>query len=482
MRRLSYTISIWLLIGLFLSACSSTTLNLAPAPSSAYAVDPLFRDTYNYLSAIDNREEHLFGPPITTVYTQEGLKKQFFRNVQLVYDPNASPEQRFSLAPLGRQLGYYEPSGIVMPKTGDLVVDGYVIFSPFTQMYQELGPQIVGRPLTGPRLHPDYNRLEQHFENMGFYVRMDDPSRQVHLLQYGLASCGPPCQTQYAPLEGAVNGAAGISEPFASAVTRLTTAMLGNFIAGPYQGADGNYEIIFENMVLYAIDNRVIARPTALLIDTEPTAPVTQLETPYVIFLPTVGNLGHNVPVFLDEYIVNHGGYEISGTPINEFFEMRHNVYRQCFTNLCLDFYTAAPEAFQIQPAPLGAQYYEMYYNNLSISPQEKPTSEQYNIMMQVTEQKTLISSQENQVIYAAIFNHGKPMENVQLTLTVSLPNGTPISFAMPLTNGQGTTSASIAAITAINGTLIPYNVCLEHPIIGSRCVSESYLIWFNPQ
>lgn len=484
MRRLPLIAGFLLLLTLLISACGSLeSFNTTSPSSSGYSVDPIFRDTYTYLEDVGSiYGEHPFGPAITTAYTQDGLKKQFFRNVQLVYNPSASPEQRYSLAPLGRDIGYYEPPGIIVPSPGDLVVDGYVIYGTFTQLYQQLGPQLVGKPLTGPRLNPNSNRIEQHFENIGFFVQVEDPNQFVRLLHYGMASCGPPCIAQFAPIDGAVNGTDGIGEPFATAVTRLTTAMLGNFVAGPYQGADGRMEVIFENAVLFAEGTHVFARPITLLLNIEPSAPVPQLDTPFVTFFPTEGSLGHNVPLFLDEYIRNHGGVEISGSPIDEFSKIKPNVYRQCFTNICLNYYSDAPAVFQILPVPLGTEYQDRFFSNLNKPAGIEEDVEQYSIVIKVNEAKTLISSQESQIIYASVFINNVPTENVQLNLTVTLPDNSTATQIMPLTNAQGSTSISIESINAINGTLVPYNVCFDHAKLGQICVAESFLIWFNPQ
>ena len=39
-------------------------------------------------------------------------------------------------------------------------------------------------------------RIEQYFENVGFYRNFSDPAGSVHLLAYGAASCAERCAYQ----------------------------------------------------------------------------------------------------------------------------------------------------------------------------------------------------------------------------------------------------------------------------------------------
>jgi hypothetical protein len=111
--------------------------------------------------------------------------------------------------------------------------------------------------------------------------------------------------------------------------------------------ADGRQEVVFENLVLF-IDRSnpagVTARPLPEVVGIPPQPLSARQNDPLLVFHPLKGELGHNVPAFFDAYLAEHGGLEVSGLPTSEVFQVESGSYRQCFTNLCLDFNLNNPD------------------------------------------------------------------------------------------------------------------------------------------
>lgn len=273
-----------------------------------------------------------------------------------------------------------------------------------------------------------------------------------------------------------------LPEPFASAVARLGAAFLGEVLSGPYQAADGNQEVIFENLVLYANaqnPGRALARPIVEGVGYSPQAPVQRLDTSEVLFFPLEGELGHNVPLIFNDYLAQHGGVDISGFPITEIMAGEEGTYMQCFTNLCLEYDPQADEVEKIRPAPLGRQY----KINLERTPQAKmpPQSEVSGaFQLQLSEAAPLLAPGEEQSISIKASDNGTPLANLSGTLKVTLPDGSEVSYDLPATGEGGETKITLPPINAINGVLIPYQVCLDGGTAGALCRTDNFLIWGN--
>jgi hypothetical protein len=413
---------------------------------------------------------------------------QYVENGLLVYDPQ-NKEQPFSFSDLGEQLNIYEPPVITTEPQEDLVINGYRIHPVFVDLYLQLGSHVVGAPLTNPQENVAQNRIEQHFQNLGFYYRLDDLDKKVRLLAYGRAVCGGLC-----PYKGNIDSAfittSSLSEPFESLRKRLGVSVTGPLVAGPFTATDGFEEVIFEHMVLYSNNGYVAARPLVLSLGYLPQPLVEPLDLPVVVFIVVEGNLGHNVLVAFNDYIIQNGGYELSGMPVSEVFEFNHElgVIRQCFTNLCLDYFPNEQEA-QVRPANLGTEYKNSFYPNMDIvsvdgkSPDEAPSlsprnSAQNIFQLNIWESSPLVLSSEPQTLYASVFFNDTPQAGQQLTLTIYVPDAPPQTVFMPATNTDGQTAIALAPVATSNGTLIIYEICMDLAEGISQCEQESFLIW----
>ncbi len=450
---------------------------VANTAEGTYAVDPAFRELYVQLGG-----EDVLGPAISDDFYRDGVKMQYLQAGLMVYNAQATASQQYSFAPLGLEFGFSDsPSYSGQPT--DLVVDGYTVFAPFVPTYHRLnGARFLGRPLTEVRFNAEKNRYEQYFENMGFFVRADDPSGAVRLLAYGVENCNLACRYQAAQ-DSLINEQSRLAQPFASAVSKLGATFIGKQLTGPYAGRDGSQEVIFENLVLYqdpADPNRVLHRPLALDVGMPPTALVTRLENPFVIFWPLEGdNLGHNVPTFFSDYLIYNLALEIAGPPITELFPLQENVARQCFMNLCLDYFATAAEGDKVRPAPLGLAYKQIFFDSQNgEGPNSGPRT---GIEVRLWEAAPLISSQQGETIYVHISENGAPLANIEPRLVIILPDGSRYPYQLPPTGADGQTSLTVLPISAPNGTVIAYKVCVELVEGDKICSKENYVIWGNP-
>jgi hypothetical protein len=489
MKRQILSLLLLLIPTLLISACGfyqpETNQTIDPTQEGAYRINPVFWEYYHLMGG-----EELFGPAITNIFTFDGKKMQYIENGLLVYDPQEKWKQ-YSFSNLGEELGIYEPPEVVAGLQSDLIINSYLIHPNFIDFYRRLGPDVVGAPLTNPQENNTQERFEQHFQNLGFYFRLDDPEQETYLLAYGRAVCGSLCQFK-GSIKNAVHTTMDqLSEPFSGFMKRLGPSTTGAHVGGPFLNEDGNEEVIFEYMVVYNSDGYVMPRPLVLLLGYTPQPLVEAIDNAIVVFIAVEGALGHNVLAHFDDYIIHHGGYEISGMPVSEIYEFNQEqgIIRQCFTNICLDYHSREQGA-QVRPVQLGTEYKNMVHPELTVIdegalPPEGTTftprkSVQNIFQLKVWESSPLISSAEAQIIAAGVFFNGTPQVGQQLSLTVNIPDTEPITVTMPPTGEDGHTAVALAPVAKTNGTLITYEVCLSLPDGASQCAQESFLIWGN--
>ncbi|HVN54034.1 MAG TPA: hypothetical protein VMT46_06860 [Anaerolineaceae bacterium] len=466
---------------LLLSACKVVEDNVSPTqpPEGTFAVDPTFRELYALLGG-----EAILGYPISPKFEYQGISYQYTEKAMMRYDPLAQVSQQFTLASLGGELGMHDQPLVVPDQPGLRNVDGFLIYDEFVSLYDKLqGARFAGRPLTQVRINYDHGRVEQYFTNVGFYRRLNEPAGEVHLLDYGAWKCDRACR-QPGDVNAIVTQEKVFPEPFISSLSRLGPGFTGHPLSEPYKASDGNLEQIYENLVVFAdpADVRLIhMRPITAQVGYPSTGPTLRLDDNRVIFVPTEGDLGHNVPTIFEQYITFHGGFEISGKPTTEIFP-EGGIYRQCFTNYCLDYDpSASSEEIRIRLAPLGVRYLEQYpplkaaYQNLKI------TSETTNLT--VWESHSLITSAEEQSINLEVLESTSqaPIPNLEARLTITLPDGRKEDYSFEPTGSNGRSSVTVPAIDAPNGTLIPYKVCVSPASSNPLCVTDTYVIWGNP-
>lgn len=473
--RRSYTVKLLFFLIVLLASCTRAGGEPASLPEGTYPVDPLFRELYESYGGMS-----LFGPAISPVFESDGVIYQYADRALMMFDPEASPDQRLRLAPLGRDLGVYELPADVDSSSGGLVVDGYPVYDKFASLYQDLGGiDVVGKPLTGVHKNIEKNRYEQFFENLGFYWVEGDPPEVVGLLSYGAWKCDVYCR--HAPPENSrLSMPTKTVVPFLKEVARLGLDFTGYARTEPYLAQDGSLQQIYDNLAM-AVNPQNPDSVHLLPLPEKLGLMGDALQTPAIdtalYFYPVQGGLGYNVPPYFIDYIQKHGGMEFVGAPVSQLSQEDSQTYRQCFRNVCLE--ALVPESGEISVAPvnLGLRYRDLFYRPETAAIDE---SQPINLAIQVWEDLPMVSPGQEQVIGVVVYGNNIPFAGSQPELTLTLPDGSPQTYVMPPTDDQGESKIAIEPLDVANGTLIPYKVCVTAQEEQKFCVLDSYLVWIT--
>jgi hypothetical protein len=482
MRSIAKSLSLLFLISFLIAACSSindSPVALRTLPVSKYQVDPTFREIYILYGG-----REVFGEPISQILEKENQKYQFTTSALWVFDQNAPANSRVRLAPLGSLVVEAEKL-LPPPDSPDVYfVDGHIIYEKFIQLYREVGgAAFVGKPLTEVRYNSEHDRYEQFFENLGFFIDRRDGS-QPHLLAYGLWLCDDKCRTN-TPVNGIIDRTYQVKPPFSQVVENWGRSFTGEPLTEAYQDQEGRLIQVFSNMVLVAnpVDpanpDLVSTLPVLQIIGHIPDPLQVALDNPLLYFYPIQGDRGYNIPLVYVGYLESRGGFTTSGPPLNELTRIDDDLWRQCFTSLCLDFEPNAPGTLQIRTAPVGVDYL-----NLISKPQPTTTpaaGPQNQVTVQIWESFPQVASDQQQEIWVYVMQNNAPLAGIVPGLILTLPDGSQQQFAFPPTGPDGQTHLLLPPIAASNGTLIPYQVCLPTSTNERFCNLDTYLILNNP-
>ncbi|HLE53430.1 MAG TPA: hypothetical protein VI755_15295, partial [Anaerolineales bacterium] len=271
-----------ILLSVITAACNlptrqKTASQVTQPPSNrlveAYPVDSLFSEFYAFLGG-----ESTLGPAISPLIESGNLRFQYTEAGMMEYDPLTTVSKRFRLAPLGIMLGVAEPPVPDPGKPEKRYLNGHVIYEAFEPIYERLGgARFVGRPLTEAHHNPEKRRIEQYFENLGFYQLEDDQTGKVYLLAYGAFVCDQQCRYQ-PPSAGVPGQIPYLPEPYASTMAHLGLDFVGLTLTQPYLAEDGKMEVIFQNVVM--------------VLDTARRAEKSAIEFSFRTWLPEVILLG----------------------------------------------------------------------------------------------------------------------------------------------------------------------------------------------
>lgn len=538
MRRKSYISIIGLLItAVLLSGCSEEQTTTQPTEPNTILIDPVFQAFYNYLGG-----EALLGQPISGPIREGTATVQFVRSGKMVYDPTAPANSFFRMAPLAVEMGITEPP-VSAPMHPEFRYDnGHIIYPDFVALYDQLGAEMVGRPVGEIRYNLIRRRYEQYFENLGFY-RLEG-TQEIQLLDYGIWACGDRClpadgeplnAAPISPGEIDILGKAAVDPLVAPFVDQFGTDFTGFALNEATTAGDGLREQILENVVVVA-DSRIVPaevalRPLSEALHILPEPPRPYSGDPNMYFVPTQGaNLGYEVPVQFWEYISINGGSRMFGSPISHYGLLSGSIYHQCFQNLCLVYDYGANEEARIRPEPLGYAYQYIYGGDraqptqapvviaptasptqivlateapvlptvVPLAPTEIPTLEKIptptvlqlppdpsgavrEITIQVWERYKVVETQEAQEIGVWLMENGQPIRLAAVSLVVMMPNGIEETFTMPQTDEKGQAAMMLPSIEAANGTMVPYKACYQVLTDARVCVVDYFLIWNNP-
>ena len=337
-----------------LSAACGVQLETPTPASSEIKIAPLFQTFAQYLD-----EKVDLGEPISELRKEGNFEVQYLENCSLIYDSSAPVAQRFQLAPLGKTMNV---SQLFVPDPVQHDV-GYVIFSEFLPLYEELGARFVGKPLMETRFNLTRNRYELYFENMGFYRSADSSPGDVHLLTYGLWACSENCRRVAQNENARIDDYHGVDVIFETFVNQMGVDFTGYALTEVYIGQSGSPEQVFEQVVLVIDPNvdggvRLFSLPKALNIPAEDARPNSN--RPGFYFYSKDSQLGYEVPAVFWDYLAKYGSLLLSGPPITHLEPLEHGS-RQCFENLCLVYDEVLPENARVHPQGLGFVYYNFF-------------------------------------------------------------------------------------------------------------------------
>ena len=153
-------------------------------------IDPLFVDFYLAIGGVE-----ALGPAISPVSNSEGQTRQYLESGLMIFDPQAANSYRYTLAPLGKQLGLGENSVYKSVEHEGRVINGHMVIAEFLEEYDRLGgARFVGKPISGAHHNVSKARIEQYFENLGFYKL--DSETKIRLMPYGAYACDRNCRYQ----------------------------------------------------------------------------------------------------------------------------------------------------------------------------------------------------------------------------------------------------------------------------------------------
>lgn len=462
-----------LLIIVFLNACTSSADGISPG---TYSVDPTFLDFYRGFGGVS-----ILGPAISPSFESEGITYQYIVSGLMAYDPNQEALKRFHFSPIASI--EWKINGLVEPKplNPDLpYVNGHKIWEEVRPFYNRYGSDIIGLPVTGLTPNDKKQRYEQYFEGMGFYRNYSDPPGQIQLMPYGYWMCGDNCQYQESdagpPSASYSRDYSETEQLFLRESERLGYGFTGAPLASPQMGSDGNFEMVFENVIMFidpSNSNQVKLRPLPSWLGIHTDQPTSETKADWLAFYLISESIGYNVPNTFGNYITNHGGMAYSGYPITEYRILSDDGYTQCYTNICLEYHPTAPEELRIRPHALGIEY-QTNGTNIANSDSSYADALQINVW----EQYPLIPSGQTQVVNIEVSQNEVPMSRIEFSLVVKQPDGITKTYKLNPTGGDGKTSIELDPINGPNAAIVQYEVCVLGAVTPQICFSRSYTIW----
>ncbi len=468
-------------LALVLTACGAPN---SAASGKTFEISPEFMDFYANLGG-----ENVLGPAISKMTEVNSYQCQYTVNALLCINPNLTGYERFTLYPLGNQLNLREAA---LPTDADatLVVNGYSVYGEFIPLYTQFSTTYAGNPISQVHINYAQERVEQFFENVGFYRKFSEPQGSVKLLAYGAASCSKGCRYHPAsdaqlPEKETTLTNRDLLEDLANV---KDTKIFGKPLSEPYIAADGNLEQVYASIVLFRDyqNGLVRLRPLPVLLGMLTGEPGPQLygKENGMVFYAVRDGLGFHVPLAFDQFLTDHGGTSVSGDPISDVIQYEPGVYRQCFTNYCLDYTPEARKSKQVVLAELGNQYLQSNAAQTLITPVPEAAPLPSNYVLQVSEFYNPLPLNAVQQINLVVLNAADmlPLEGLTPEVVVTLPDGTSVKASMPATLADGSSTVMLPVIKRIdNGTILTYQVCVANPAGGQQCQEGSYLVWTTP-
>ncbi|NTV84169.1 MAG: hypothetical protein HGA23_07710, partial [Bacteroidales bacterium] len=229
--------------------------------------------------------------------------------------------------------------------------------------------------------------------------------------------------------------------------------------------------------------------PIPELIGIDKEQPIPEKTEDRAVFIPTSQDgKGYNVPDPLLDYINRHGGLSISGLPITHF-QKYGDGFRQCFENVCLIHHPHEVDWLQTQPEALGYFYIRLHPESRDerlvqpggVNPTDSG-GKVTGLILNTWEEYPYLSPGYAQTIHILLKDKlNRPLVGYEADLFVKVPeNNRNIQLTFPPTDSTGQAKIEVPILVLPNGTLIPYEVCIETNE-GKLCEDDEYVIWESP-
>ncbi len=436
-------------------------------PIQGYEVGDAFTNFYPRMGGVEN-----LGPCISPQFVKNGVTYQYTQKVLMAYDPTAPSAQQYTFGKIGYEINL------------DLAVipdGGYKVWEDVEPVNKETGG-VIGRAVTDVLQNDEKQRYEQYFEGAGFFRYYNDPAGMIQWMDYGEWMCGLQCLDVDLAIIGEPTP---VVTPDVDNITLALVAYgdrLGDFYTGQLliskarPVGNGLYEIVYENVVLVVHQDdlgnvSLLHLPEKLGYVSD--VPVACTSQDGFICYPLGDGLVRMIPVAYYDFIVQNGGFELSGEPITNLRPGSGGASYQCFRNLCLESRAGAPEGLQVRVMPLGVAYNRMDMAAPFVTPNAP-----HMLVISTWPRYADISTSQSQEIYVQAMQGTMPVANILFSLTVTYPDGTTVEETFPLTDFNGRAYLTLDPIHAPEGTNIPYVACYQGGAENVVCIPGAFMIW----
>jgi len=457
-----------MLILLFLLSMSLLLVSCGVGEQSipgTFSVGDTFKVFYKNAGGRD-----ILGPALSAEVLSGNVEYQYVSAGLMYYDPSKPPAQQFGFYPLARE--QWNISSIPDPPPVDPstpYLNGHAIWEDAWLLYNRLGSSVVGLPLTGVITNAEKLRYEQYCEGLGFYRDFDAPPTEIHLMPYGEWACTENCSYFFgdaiAPSRMINRPTSDIEQIFIDYAERPGYAFTGAPIGLPQYAMDGYVEMAFENVIMYFDPQNpypVMLRPLPIWLGIAQETPVFSLGLDWLDFREAHDGLGYDIPVFLSDFIISHGGFELVGEPRTHYQSLSDGGYSQCFNNMCLEYHPGAPIFLRVHASPLGAQY----------------LSKGNPLRVMVNLSDTNFPANHPVTLDVFALQNGQILKNIMFELVISLPVGNAQNYFVSPDNTDGVSSVTIAPLDLPQGSRVSYQACAVGMVGEQECASGTFTIW----
>jgi hypothetical protein len=448
-------------LSVFLVSCGMVQ---QPIPGT-FAVGDNFKAFYKNAGGRD-----VLGPALSATILSGNIEYQYVSAGLMYYDPSRAPAQQFGFYPLARE--HWNIRSIPDPppvETSIPYLNGHTVWEDAWLLYNRLGSSVIGVPLTGVITNNEKQRYEQYCEGLGFYRDFNAPPNEIHLMPYGEWACTENCTYFFgdtaAPARMIDRPTSEVEQIFMDYAERPGYAFTGAPIGIPQYAMDGYVEMTFENIIMYFDPENpypVMLRPLPIWLGMAQEPPVFSLGLDWLDFREAYDGLGYDIPVFLSDFIISHGGFELVGEPLTHYQSLPDGGYKQCYTNMCLEYHPGAPIFLRVHGSPLGAQYLS----------QGSPL----RVFVNLSDTNFPANQPVTLDVYA--LQNGEILKNIMFELVISLPIGNAQNYFVSPDSEDGVSSVTISPLDLPQGSRVSYQACAVGMVGEQECAMGTFTIW----